>query len=155
MKIEELKKILDPAVYELLESKVQLQRRYANIEFKIMELTDTTARIRISQEMSFHRNHFDNDRLYEIALETFQEALVPRIVSVNTIAYIESLADVINSDFLSGVLRKNKVKNKDIQAELGLHKTNISAWINGKRPMSKTVRNMFYWYLKAKGWIEN
>lgn len=155
MKIEELKKILDPAVYELLESKVQLQRRYANIEFKILELTDTTARIRISQDMSFHRNHFDNDRLYEIALETFQEALAPRIVSVNTIAYIESPADVIDSDYLSGVLRKNKVKNKDIQAELGLHKTNISAWINGKRPMSKTVRNMFYWYLKAKGWIEN
>lgn len=42
------------------------------------------------------------------------------------------------------------VKIKNMQEDTGINKTNISAWINEIRPMSKPVKAMFYLYLQYK-----
>jgi hypothetical protein len=73
---------------------------------------------------------------------------------VHTIAYIESPADTIDSVFLRKILSIHRITLKTMQAELGIHKTNISNWITGQRPMNKTTQNMFYWHFVSKGYIK-
>jgi DNA-binding Xre family transcriptional regulator len=41
---------------------------------------------------------------------------------------------------------KKGVKFNDLVTDTGLDKTNISAWVNGKRDMSQIVKAMFYFY---------
>lgn len=52
----------------------------------------------------------------------------------------------IDSTYIRSYMINNGIKSKDICNDTGLDKTNISAWINGKRPMSKIVIAMFHFY---------
>ncbi len=152
--MEELKEIIDPVDFESLESKLDYQWLNHKIKFRLMYLSDEDATIKVSQSWCGTGQHFDNNLLKNLTQEIFDPILLPRKIMVHTVAYIESPADTIDSVFLRKILSIYRITLKTMQAELGIHKTNISNWITGQRPMNKTTQNMFYWYFVSKGYIK-
>ena len=152
--MEELKTIIDPVDFESLESKLDYQWLNHKIKFRLMYLSDEDSTIKVSQAWCGFGQHLDHTQLKTLTEEIFEELLLPRKIKVNSIPYIESPADTIDSDFLRRILYKYRIKLKTMQAELGIHKTNISNWITGQKPMNKTTQNMFYWYFVSKGYIK-
>lgn len=56
----------------------------------------------------------------------------------------------ITPEEIQSRLKALKIKNQELVGITGCNKGNISSWINGTRPMSMTVKNMFYWFLKTR-----
>lgn len=155
MSINILKEFLSNDQYEDLHDKLDLQSRFNSIEFDIIRINDESVLIRTTQDKSFTGVYFDNKRLYEITLETFKEILEPRQVQVHTFPNLVSPCDKITSDFVMATMGRFKIKNKEFETAFGVHKTTISAWANGLKPMSQPVKAMFYYYFISKGYIHD
>lgn len=150
----DLQEILPLTDYEILKEKLDHFWLNHGIKFKLLFLNDEEGAIGVSQNWRGSGNHLANKQLFNLTCEICSPILAPRNIKVNTVAYIESPADAIDPTFLRYIQSKNQIKLKSIQADLGIHKTRISYWMTGKLPMNKTTQNMFYWYLVAKGYIE-
>ncbi len=151
--MKDLQEILNRTAYEMLEEKLDHYWLNHGIKFKLLFLNDEEAAIGVSQNWRGLGNHLDNKQLYNLANEIFSLVLAPRNIKMSTVAYIESPADAIDPTFLRSIQSKNQIKLKNLQADLGIHKTRISHWMTGKLPMNKATKNMFYWYLVANKYI--
>lgn len=153
MSINLLKKFVSKDQYKDLQEKVDLHSRFSSIDFEIIRINDESVLIRTTQDKSFNGVYFDNKRLYEITLETFKEILEPRQVQVHTFPHLVSPCDKITPEFVMATMGRFKIKNKEFETAFGVHKTTISAWANGLRPMSQPVKAMFYYYFISKRYI--
>lgn len=152
-KLNELKKVLSVGQFLKLENDLLLHRRYASIEFKILQLEKDLAIIRVTQDKSFIGNYMGSKRLQEIVHETFDEILAPRQIIPRAVPFIPCEADIINKVYIQDVMKQYELKSKDLEVDLGINKSRVSEWLSGKRELTKPVRNMFYWYFVAKGFI--
>lgn len=152
-KLNELKKVLTDSQLFKLQNDLLLHRRYASIEFKILQIENDLAIIRVTQDKSFIGNYMDSKRLQDIVHETFDEILAPRQIIPRAVPYIPCEAEIINKVYIEEIMKQYELKSKDLEADLGIHKSRISEWLSGKRELTKPVRNMFYWYFQAKGFI--
>lgn len=153
MSINVLKNFVSKVQYKDLQDKVDFHSKFSSIDFDIIRINDESVLIRTTQDKSFTGVYFDNKRLYEITIETFKEILEPRQVQAHTFPQLVSPCDKITSEFVMATMGRFKIKNKEFETAFGVHKTTISAWANGLRPMSKPVKAMFYYYFICKGYI--
>lgn len=58
--------------------------------------------------------------------------------------------DKVDAEWVSNKMDDLGVTIKSICDETGLDRSNVSAWINGLRPLSKNVKILFYYYFKSK-----
>lgn len=151
--ISELKKLVSDEQFIVLQHKLLLHRRHASIEFKMLRLEKDQAVIRVSQDQSFIGNYTDSKRLIEIVHETFDDLLAPKKIIARAVPFIPCEADSINKVYIQDLMKQYDLKSRDLESDLGIHKTRISEWLSGKRELTKPVRNMFYWYFVAKGFI--
>ncbi|MBK7694095.1 MAG: hypothetical protein IPI30_07190 [Saprospiraceae bacterium] len=109
--------------------------------------------IRAEQFKTSNAKYFSRSRIVEIVHETFDSALAPRTIRVHPLTYIQNPCDIINDKYLHDLTGKLKISNKEFERAFGIHKNEISKWINGSKPMGKMVRALFYYYLLSKGYI--
>lgn len=153
MSINLLKKFVSKDQYKDLRDKVELHLRFSSIDFEILQINDEFIQIRTTQDKSFAGVYFTGKRLHEITIETFKESLLPRQIRVNTFPFLLSPCDKITPKLVMSIMGTFKIKNKEFETAFGVHKTTISAWANGLRPMSQPVKAMFYYYFISKGYI--
>lgn len=126
-----------------LEKAAGLHKRYSNIEFKLLEVKPGELIVRVTQGKHLSENYADDKRLRAIAKELFQPFFDGKI-HVHAIPYKEHFTAVVTPEWLSSKLHQYQLRIIDIESITGLDKTNISAWVNGKRPMSQIVKAMFF-----------
>ena len=139
---------------EQLQEKLDLHARFSNISFSFSRISDQELTVAITQEKSFHQNHFDQKKLREIAHETLGNFIFDRKLHVMANIYKPSPADVVDDAWIREKQLKYGVKNKDLVVALGVDKTSISAYTGGLKPLSAPVKAMFYYYfecLESKG----
>jgi len=131
-----------------LEAGAALHLRHSNISFKILrnDAPDgSTLSIRVEQGKHLSENYADKERLIKITKDLFS-ILKGLTVHVHPVPYIPPVVDVVTPKWLSDKMLLTGTRIKDIEANTGIEKTNISPWINGKKPMSQIVKAMFYYY---------
>jgi hypothetical protein len=153
MEIKNLRKIdflADESIKKIEFGALQ-HRRFSNIEFKILRVDneEKTITIQISQGKSLSENYADLPKLVKIAKDLFSRYINDYTVHVQAIPYSHPKVDELNSSIIRDSLEKRGIKIKDIERETGIDKTNLSAWLNDKRPMSQPVKAMFYFLLKS------
>jgi len=133
---------------DLLLSRMDLHRRYSNISFRLVSANDNEVVIVVHQGESFHQNKFNHKRLREIAHETFSDIITQHLhVSIKT--DIESPPDIVSVDWIVTQKNKHKKRIQDIVNDTGIHKSTISSYINGHKPLSHVVKCLFYYYFKS------
>lgn len=135
---------------DILLSRIDLQRRYAAISFRIVDVNDNEVVIVTHQDHSFHDNQFDHKRLREITRETFEGFTNGRSVHVSIKGETQSPPDIVTPEWIQKQISTLGIKYKDIVKETGIHKATISAYANGLKPLSGVTRAMFYFYFKSK-----
>ncbi|TDQ12178.1 XRE family transcriptional regulator [Pedobacter metabolipauper] len=138
-----------------LEAGAALHLKYSNISFKIIEMNIKNSSVVVKTEQGKHlsENYADEVRLIELTRELFSVLDGAKIL-VHPIPYKPPIIDVVNPAWINDKMLNNGVRIKDIQADTGIDKTNLSAWINGTRPMSQPVKAMFYFYFKLNSQIQ-
>lgn len=134
---------------ELLTVRIDLQKRYAAISFRIVSVSDTEVVIVTHQDHSFHDNQFDHKRLREITKETFQDCVGERSIRVSIKGETQSAPDIVTPEWIRHQMSDHQLKLKNIVHDTGIHKATLSAYINGLKPLSGVTRAMFYFYFKS------
>jgi hypothetical protein len=127
-----------------LEAGAAQHLRFSRITFKVLGREGDTWAIRTTQDKSPANNYAALKHLVTITKELFEPTIGP--VHVKAIAYNEPAPNVVSPEWLQAKMTATNCKVKDLVADTGIDKANISAWVNGVRPMSQPVKAMFYYY---------
>ena len=129
-----------------------MYRRYARIGFKVMAFDETEKKliVKVRQEKKPDNENYRTEKeLHEKGKELFSKFFDGFTIHVDAKPYTETSAEIITPEYLKAELNKRQIRIKDINTATGLEMSNLSAWVNGTRPMSNIVKNMFYYYLKS------
>lgn len=141
---------LDDLTLEKLTHGALQHQKFSRIVFKILSVDDKSIKIQTSQNKSPHENYADEKTLVERTKELFSRFLPDLKIIVNAAPYKENPTAQVTPEYIRHAMTENQIKVKDIVADTGIDKTNISAWVNGTRDMSQPVKAMFYYYIGSK-----
>lgn len=86
-------------------------------------------RIRTNKELHQLARHLYPDKRYKIRPVTFALNL-----------------DIVTPEWIRERMEALNIHTKDLVQQLGITPSEISVFVNGKRPMSRAMRAMFYYY---------
>lgn len=86
-------------------------------------------RIRTNKELHQLARHLYPDKRYKIRPVTFALNL-----------------DIVTPEWIRERMEALNIHSKDLVQQLGITSSEISVFVNGKRPMSRSMRSMFYYY---------
>lgn len=135
---------------EMMEHAAGEHLRFGNITFKIIKYDGDLVAIRVSQEKNAAGAYHDVKRLVEIVRETFDRFFPGKEVHVNAVEYIQSPAADVTPKWINKMMLETETKLKDICNDTGLDKSNISPLVNGEKPLSQSMKAMFYYYFLSK-----
>jgi len=141
---------LEPDVIEKMNYAAVMHRKHSRITFKIVEYSATEIIIRVVQDKNPNGNQFEQKRLIEIVHETFDQFFPGRKIKVHPIPYSESPVDQVDSKWIEEKMLATGTKLKDIAKDTGLNKTQLSALVNGQKPLSQVTKALFYYYFMNK-----
>ena len=55
---------------------------------------------------------------------------------------------IVTPEWVQKKLKEKGIQQVDICKETGIERGNLSAWVNGAKPMSQPVKAMFYYLLR-------
>lgn len=129
-----------------LDRAANLHLRHSNIEFKIIGVDGKDVTVRTTQGKHMSENYANDKTLIKETRELFSRFLPGYTIFTHPVVYTNAIVDIVNSEWIAEKMLKKGIRIKDLQIDTGIDKTNLSAWINGVRPMSQPVKAMFYFY---------
>lgn len=129
-----------------LDEVAKLHLQQSSLLFKLISVGEHTITVKASQGKQPSEEYADTKWLYNRTQELFSKFLPEHKIIVQPVPFQLALVDVVDPDWIADKMLKKEVRIKDIQADTGINKTNLSAWIKGTRPMSQPVKAMFYYY---------
>jgi len=132
-----------------LEFSAKLHKQHSNIDFKILSVHEFEVVIEVRQRKAPNGIHFEANRLIEIAKE-WLDPYVSQIVHARPRPYTVPIVDMVDSEWILKKMHQLRVPLKVICIETGVDKTTMSAYINGLKPLSQTVKSMFFYYFGLK-----
>jgi len=145
-----VKDLINEADLQKLENGALQHRKFSRITFKVLSVTDKTIKIQAIQGKSPQENYANEETLIQRGKDLFSRFLPDQKIIVNAVTYKDNPTEKVTPEYLRHAMTEYKVKVKDIVADTGIDKTNVSAWVNGTREMSQPVRAMFYYYFLNK-----
>jgi len=149
-----LKPLVSEEEIQKLEHCALQYRKFARIYFKILgayaQGDKTVVTIDCWQEKSPAENYLDTKELFKRCSELFAPLYSNSKFQIhtNTRKYVPNPTEIVTPEYLRAMLLKHKIKQKTIAVETGIATANISAWVNGLRPMSESAKAMFYYYFE-------
>lgn len=144
--IKQLNGVCTIGQIKTLEIGASLFNRHSRIEFKILNVGKGTIEVRTVQGKSPAENYLSQKDLIARTKEMFNQILPEWDIRVHAIEYAFSVVEVVDSSWIQDKMLKNKVSLKTLVADTGIDKTSLSAFINGKKPLSQGMKAMFYYY---------
>lgn len=131
-----------------LEAGAALHQRHSNITFKIINCNGISLDIRTEQGKCAAGNYADQATLITRTRELFGKFFPDLIIHVHPVTYKAAGIDMVTPQWINNQMRVYGITIKDFVRETGIDRTNISAWINGLRPMSQIVKALLFQTVK-------
>lgn len=137
----------DSTVVSKIEHAITQHQRFANISFKILDLNEKEIIVKTVQGKSSAENYASKKHLIDLTKDLFSP--LGREVHVHATPYAEPELSRVNAAWIRDKMDEYGVSVGDIVKQTDVDRTNISAWINDKRPMSRPVKAMFWFYFRT------
>jgi hypothetical protein len=131
-----------------LEAGAAMHMQYSRIEFKVLEVNENDITVRVTQGESPAGNYLTSKELVNRAKDLFSFYLPGKTIHVRAFPYSVPKVEAVGPEWIQKQMHSKGVSQKTIVEETGIDKTNVSAWITGKRPMSQPVKAMFWFMLR-------
>ena len=127
-----------------------MHRRFARIQFKIVQIDKEANTIIISAKQSKNptEQYEKRERLLEIISEVFEPYLQGWKIHKNAFPYQSSPAEIVTPQWIQQQMIIYKVGAKYLSFDIGIPPTELSALINGHREMGIRTKGLFYYYFK-------
>ncbi|UFH52530.1 hypothetical protein [Spirosoma sp. KNUC1025] len=144
-----LSNMLSETDLEKLTAGALQHRKFSRITFKVLSVATDAIKVQVVQEKTPQENYASEETLIERAKELFGRFFPDRRIIVNATVYRPNVTEQVTPEYIRHQMTEKKIKVKDIVADTGIDKSNISAWMNGIREMSQPVKAMFYYYFQT------
>ncbi|MAO65063.1 MAG: hypothetical protein CL666_08685 [Balneola sp.] len=121
----------------------------ANITFKVLKVDDDELVIEVRQGKNASDKYQNTSGLVDRGKKLFSHFYPDHDIHIRPKPYQRPPADNVTPEWIQKRMNDRKISLKQIEGTTSIDKTNLSAWINGKRPMSQPVKAMFYFMLKS------
>lgn len=142
--------IVKPADIKKMEHAAQLHKRYSNITFKVIEVTDKKVVFKVEQGRSSAGNYQTAKRLIEIVHETFDRFFPDRKINAGPVPYKQPGPDQVTPEWIVKKMKATGTRLKEIADDTGLNYSYLSAISNGHEPLSQVTKAVFWYYFLAK-----
>jgi len=148
---EKLKDILTDEEISQLNKAAITHKKFSNILFEIDDVNESELSITAEQEQNPSGNYANQRTLVKRAHEVF-DRFVPSSVRLNikALEYFESPTAKVSPQWIEQKMLEKEIRIKQIAFDTGINKADISAWLNGIKPMSQIVKALFYYYFTSK-----
>lgn len=133
-----------------LEQGASLYQRHANITFKILKANKDELIVEVRQGRNAQGKYLSSKDLTARANELFSRFFPDRDIHTRPKPYHSPPPDEVSPEWVQDHMNRQKVSLKKLEKNTGIDKTNLSAWVNGTRPMSQPVKAMFYFLFKGR-----
>ena len=145
--IEKLQNLIDETGMAKLDAAAAMHKKQSNIEFKILTVEENTLTVATEQGKTNSGKYANLKTLIKRTHEVFDNFLPPSFkLEVQPTEYLESPAATVTPDWINKKMLEKEIRIKQIAFDTGIDRTDLSAWINGLRPMSQIVKAMFFYY---------
>jgi len=134
-----------------LEAGLIQHQRFSALRFKILDHDDESITIRVEQRKSFQGNMFDAAKLSDIAKEFFAPFAGERKIHTRPLVHRPSPVDVVTPRWIQRQMNLHSIRGRDLVEAMGVGKSEISNYVNGKKPMGQTTRAAFFYYFESLG----
>ena len=142
---------MDPGSLEKMEHAATEHKRHGSIVFKIDEYIPQSIIIQAAQGKNAAGVYHTQKRLIEIVHETFDRFFPGRKIKVHAIPYKQPAPAKVDPQWINERMLATGTKLKDISRDTGIDYTQLSALVTGTRPMSLSMKALFYFYFLPKG----
>lgn len=148
--IHKIKEFITQEQYDKLEYSGLLYRRYSRIYFKIISVnaSEKDMVVKVWQEKNPTEQYLNKKELIDRGKEMFLPLFEGWAIHFHPTDYQEAPVEFVTSQWIQNQMHKYKVGNKQLVADLGIAKAEISALINGHREMGIRTKGLFYYYFK-------
>ncbi|WP_207533209.1 XRE family transcriptional regulator [Desertivirga arenae] len=149
--IERLQGIISDQEISQLNKAANTHKKFSNIVFEIEQADEGELAVLVEQEQNSSGNYANQRTLIKRAHEVFDK-VVPGSIKLNVKAqeYFESPTAKVTPQWIEQQMLDKEVRIKQIAFDTGINKSDISAWINGIKPMSQIVKALFYYYFNSR-----
>jgi hypothetical protein len=145
--IEKLQDIIDETAMAKLDTGAAVHKKQSNIEFNIISVEDKVLTVATEQGKTGSGKYANLKMLIKRTHEVFDNFLPSSYkLEVQPTEYQESPAATVTPNWISKKMLEKEVRIKQIAFDTGIDRTDLTAWINGVKPMSQIVKAMFYYY---------
>lgn len=124
-------------------------KTYANITFKVIEVSEKKVLFSVSQGKSAAGNYQTAKRLIEIVHETFDRFFPGRKVMAGPIPYKEPAPNQVTHEWIIEKMQTTGTRLKTIADETGIDYTQLSTVVNGAT-ISAPMKAVFWFYFLSK-----
>lgn len=121
----------------------QVERTIAHLRMNGIVVTppDEQGVVTIVQEEANNGRIRTNKELHQLARRLYPD----KCYKIRPITFSLSL-DIVTPEWIRERMKVLNIHTKDLVQQLGITPSEISVFVNGKRPMSRAMRAMFYYY---------
>ena len=121
-------------------------KRFGNITFKIIEYDNNKLIIQAAQGKNAAAIYHSKKRIIEIVNETFGRFFIGKRIIVHPITYSNSPVEIVNKKWIDKKMLETGTKLKDISADTGISKIELTQYINDKEKLTQPIKSLFYYY---------
>lgn len=149
--VEKLDGILSEKEISQLNKAAITHKKFSNILFEIEDADDAELVVVVEQEQNPSGNYANQRTLVKRTHEVF-DRIIPSSVRLTVKAqeYFESPTAKVTPQWIEQQMLEKEIRIKQIAFDTGINKADISAWLNGIKPMSQIVKALFYYYFNSK-----
>lgn len=135
---------------EMMEHAALEHIRHNNITFKIHTYNEWQIVFKVYQGKNAAGAYHDKKRLVEIAKETFGRFFPGKKFLAHGIEYVPSPPCVVTDEWIRNKMTTMGIALKTMEADMDIVNTQLSALINGIKPLSQPMKALFYYYFLSK-----
>jgi len=145
--IEKLQNAIDETNLAKLDASATVHKKQSNIEFTVLTLEDNVLTVGTEQGKTGSGKYANLKTLIKRTHEVFDNFLPSSFkLEVQPTEYLESPAATVTSNWINKKMLEKEIRIKQIAFDTGIDRTDLTAWINGVKPMGQIVKAMFYYY---------
>jgi hypothetical protein len=145
-----LKGVLNESDLDKMEHAALQHKRYAAVQFKIVDAGPGKVTFQIAQGKSAAENYFTKSRMIEIVHETFGRFFPHSKIIVHPVPYKMPAPNQVDPAWVQKKMLHLGIKLKQVSDDTGVDYTNLSAVLNEKAPMSQPIKALLYYYFSYK-----
>ncbi|WP_342327611.1 hypothetical protein [Pedobacter sp. FW305-3-2-15-E-R2A2] len=146
--LDKLSDVLTPDAIVRVQNEASNYLKQDNLFFTVLSYEQEGLTVKVEQDRPLTEKIYTFDELVFIAKDLFGRYIINEVFA-HPHPYVESPAEVVNGKWVQLHMNHYEIRLKNVAFQTGIDKTNLSAWINEKRPMSRIVKAMFFNFFKV------